>query len=160
MMDLDLYVEAATRAEVAGTTLGVDVSQWSEILGDDCVEDVRKSRMRRDYGLIEIFFVRHAAKWRSTGFSLQIHRLNQGESVVPAPLSRRYGNFRSRVKFEDLHNSILQTGSEVEELERVGECRHYKLPRSNASIYVVDEADAGLPVAYGDVWSINVLPSP
>lgn len=160
MTDLDLYVEAATRAEVAGAILGVDVSQWGEALGDDCVEDVRKSRMRRDYGLIEIFFERHAATWRSTGLSLQIHRLNQGESVVPAALSRQYGNFRSQVKFEDLRNSILQAGSDVEELERVGGHRHYKLPRSNASIYVVDEADSGLPVAYGNVWSINVLLSP
>ncbi|MEU5546609.1 hypothetical protein AB0G85_30100 [Streptomyces sioyaensis] len=159
MMDLDFYVAAATRAEIGGATLGADVSQWGDVLGDDCVEDVRKSRMRRDYGLIEIFFERRAATWRSTGFSLQIHRLALGESMVPAALPRRYGNFRSRVGFEELHKAIQRTGSDVEELERVGEYRHYKIPKSNASIYVVYEADTALPVAYGDVWSINTLPS-
>ncbi|WP_157880169.1 hypothetical protein [Streptomyces natalensis] len=106
MADLDLYVEAVTRAEILGAALGVDVSKWSEAFGDDCVEDVRKSRMRRDYGLIEIFFERRAASCCSGNFS-SIHRLGQGEHVVPRVLARRYGEFRSRAKFEDLRDSIL-----------------------------------------------------
>ncbi|GLW17703.1 hypothetical protein Stsp01_44460 [Streptomyces sp. NBRC 13847] len=158
-MDLDFYVEAAIRAKVGGAALGDDASQWSKALGDDCVEDVRKSRMRRDYGLIEIFFERRAATWRSTGFSLQIHRLTPGESVVPAALSHRYGKFRSQVNFEELHNAILRTGNDVVEWERAGEYRHYKIPQGNTSIYVADASDAALPVTSGVVWSINVHPS-
>ncbi|MFJ9410608.1 hypothetical protein [Streptomyces sp. NPDC101393] len=160
MTDLEFYVQAAIRAEVAGAALGADALQWAEAIGDDCVEDVRRSRMRRDYGLIEIFFERRTGTWQSTGFSLQVHRLGLGKDMVPAALSSRYGDFRKRVEFESLCESILHTGNDIEELERVGAHRHYKLPRSNVSIYVVGESDPALPVAYGDVWSINAMPTP
>ncbi|POX51506.1 hypothetical protein C3489_19945 [Streptomyces sp. Ru71] len=92
MSDIDFYVLAALRREVLGVSLGATPEAWQARLGDDFLDDVRKGRMRRDYGLVEIAFSRDSGIWAAVTVSLQVHRLARGlERVVPPALERAHG---------------------------------------------------------------------
>ncbi|WP_406446409.1 hypothetical protein OHB14_45190 [Streptomyces sp. NBC_01613] len=156
MSDIDFYVTAATRNEVLGVPLGTPPETWEEALGDDFLDDVQKSRMRRDYGLVEISFTKRNGVWESVSVSLQIHRLAHGlEGMVPPPLTRAYGMFSERVEFDHFCTELQARGGALEEVAdaSIGGFCHFRESAAQSSVYVVKEPPHnGLKA--GTLWSI------
>ncbi|MEU7578292.1 hypothetical protein AB0B50_11875 [Streptomyces sp. NPDC041068] len=88
MPDVGLYAEAALRKTIFGVPLGTSPEEWESALGNDFLDDVRKSRMRRDYGLIEVAFERRSGLRESVSVSLQIHRMYVTDESSQGPGNR------------------------------------------------------------------------
>ncbi|MEU9011370.1 hypothetical protein AB0D12_16625 [Streptomyces sp. NPDC048479] len=156
MSDIDFYVDAVTRNEVHGVPLGAGPPAWEEVLGADFLDDVRKSRMRRDYGLVEVAFIRREGVWESVTVSLQIHRLGRAlEGLVPAPLESAYGKFSERVRFDNFCALLQSRGGSLEQVadSSIGGFDQYREVNARSSVYVAeDPSQAGL--GEGSIWSI------
>ncbi|MFG2791452.1 hypothetical protein [Streptomyces sp. NPDC048419] len=156
MSDIDFYVIAATQNAVLGVPLGAPPEAWEGALGGDFVDDVEKSLMRRDYGLVEISFTKRHGAWESVSVSLQIHRLARGlEDMVPPQLTQRYGEFSERVRFDRFHTALLARGGALEEVPDAspGGFGHFREATAGSSVYVVEEPPhSGLEP--GTLWSI------
>jgi hypothetical protein len=161
--DLDFYAAAVTEGTIYG--LGVDSTpeQWTAELGDQCLDDVRKRGMRRDYGLIEIGFHRPKGEreWKCFSISVPVHRLASGTgNSVPERLSRDYGPFRERLPFILLAAEIKSRSEELTEDKTTPTpgFAFYRLPAAKSAIYVVREhGDDDDPHREGDVWSLALL---
>lgn len=158
MTELDFLHDVAVSGQVLGVGLGTNPTQWEQALGNDYVDDVHKGRMRRDYGLVELSFLRFENSWKCIGISIQVHRLPlPNADVIPKPLSRRYGTFQDRVSFGALVQSIIRAGASSEAIEDATRSRYRRfwIPESCALIHVIDDdvSDSGVP-GPGDVWSI------
>lgn len=77
---------------VLGLSLNNTPDEWDSRLGDRefPLVDVRKGRMRRDYGLIEVHFEKAEPGWRCLGINLEIHRLASNDYDVVPPGLRAY----------------------------------------------------------------------
>ncbi|MEU1022235.1 hypothetical protein ABZ366_09100 [Streptomyces sp. NPDC005904] len=139
---MDFYVAATLRNEVAGIPLGAPPEAWEEGLGDDFLDDIQRSYMRRDYGLIEIAFIKRAGLWESVSTSLQIHRLAHGiDGVVPLSLARSYGDFSRHVGFDTFRTALQAQGGALEEVDdlSMGGFNHFREATARSSVYVVKE---------------------
>ncbi|MEV7193970.1 hypothetical protein AB0N81_19510 [Streptomyces sp. NPDC093510] len=156
MPDIDFYVTAALRNEVLDIPLGAPPEVWEEGLGGDFLDDVTKSHMRRDYGLVEVAFTRRDGRWESVSASLQIHRLAHGlAGVVPPPLARSYGEFAEHVHFDRFRAALQARGGVLEEVagRSMGGFSHFREAAVRSSVYVEgDPPHGGLEPA--TVWSI------
>ncbi|MWA12850.1 hypothetical protein [Streptomyces sp. BA2] len=156
MSDIHFYVEATLRNEVLGVLLGASPEAWEASLGGDFLDDVQRSRMRRDYGLIEVAFVKRNGIWESVTVSVQIHRLARGlEDVVPQSLTDAYGEFSEYVPFDLFHEALLTRGGRLEEVEEpsTGGFRQFREPKAQSHLYVTGETSPG-DMRPGSVWSI------
>ncbi|MEJ8640356.1 hypothetical protein WKI68_00780 [Streptomyces sp. MS1.HAVA.3] len=94
---------------------------------------------------------------------------DQGPSKVPAPLSRWYGAFAPRARFEELRASVEALGHTIELDDPSGDIHRYRVPGSGTRVFVVADPD---PYGYGDhdpddpeevqigdIWSIDVAPA-
>lgn len=158
MTGLSFFSDVSVTGQVRGLGLGSSPAQWEQALGDDYVDDVRKGRMRRDYGLVELSFLQSEGSWDCVGISIQVHRLPLPHGdVIPESLFRAYGAFPDRISFSGLMQSALEVGIRVEVIEDATQSRYRRfwIPESRALIHVIDErlSEPGIP-APGDVWSI------
>ncbi|SOD67133.1 hypothetical protein SAMN06297387_1292 [Streptomyces zhaozhouensis] len=155
--DLDFYVRTATRGTVCGLGAGSLPTEWDLVLGGDCVDDVRKGRMRRDYGLLEASFLRREGEWQCTTVSVQVHRLVWAEDVVPRRLREEHGDFRTHVPFALLSARITEAGFGLEEVgdPSMKGFTAYRLSGTSSVLYVVrtPPGDGG-PHQGDDVWSL------
>ncbi len=150
---LTFFRDIATTGAVEGLGLDAEPDQWSRSLGTAYVEDIRRGRMRRDYGLVELSFFRTAQAWKCLEISVQVHRLAYPhEDVVPITLSRV--PFPDRVLFADLNRVIQDSGAEVEEIVDVAKSwyRRYYIPESSALVHVVSDDSLSAET----VWSISL----
>jgi hypothetical protein len=157
---LSFFRDVSVTGHVLGLGLGSKPTQWEQALGDGYIDDVRKGRMRRDYGLVELSFLRIEGFWKCTEISIQVHRLSMHhEEIIPETLLRMHGAFQERVPFSDLRQSILESGVGIETIEDVARSRYrrYWIRESRTLIHVLDDRlnESGLP-APGDVWSISL----
>ncbi|MFF4960966.1 hypothetical protein ACFY2Z_28670 [Streptomyces sp. NPDC001222] len=172
MPDLDFYAHVATRGDVLGARVGMTPAQWEEKLGADYLDDTSHGRMRRDYGLVELSFDENEGSWSCFGISVQVHRLNLGDtSTVPTPLRNAYGEFAGRARFDELAAVITGLGHTIEpdDDESDTHTRRYRVSESGARIFVIADADPyGHGTAdpddpthrqVGDVWSISLSPA-
>ncbi|WP_371790085.1 hypothetical protein OG285_03075 [Streptomyces sp. NBC_01471] len=156
MSDMGFYVDAMMRNAVLGIPMGAPPEAWEAELGGEFLDDVRKSRMRRDYGLIEIAFIRNSGVWESVTASVQIHRLARGlEDVVPAPLTHAFGAFSECVWFDPFRVELEARGGRlVEVVDSSGRgATEYREAEAGTSVYVVGEPPVG-DREPGSLWSI------
>ena len=160
MTALDFFVDVVTSGEVLGAGAGDAPDEVARALGTGYVEDVRRTTLRRDYGLIEFSWTRPGGDtaWRPGGFVVQIHRLTS--SPVTGPFDR-YGPFGQRLRFDDLVRALAARHRELEEItgdaDRPSYRRFWLADTYTVILVVADGGDGRLSA--GDVWSI-VVPSP
>ncbi len=168
---MDFYAYVATRCEVLGSGIGSGTGQWEGSLGPGYIDVPGGGLLRRDHGLVEITFSSDSAGQGSClAFGVKVHRLLHDDATrtVPAPLSRRYGAFAPRARFEELRASVAALGHTVEPDDASGDIHRYRVPASGARIFVIadpdpyghgdhDPDDPQEPQA-GDIWSIDVAP--
>ncbi|GAA3861464.1 hypothetical protein [Streptomyces sedi] len=155
--DLDFYVRTATRGTVCGLGAGSLPTEWEPVLGGDYVDDARKGRMRRDYGLVEVSFLRREGEWRCATVSLQVHRLAWAEDVVPRRLREEYGEFRTHVPFASLAAGIAEAGFGLEEVgdSSMHGFTAFRISETSSVLHVArtPPGDGG-PHHADDVWSL------
>jgi hypothetical protein len=163
---LDLYLDLLATASVAGRFAGVGrgslLAQAEAALGEDFLDDLhRKKRLlRRDYGLVELTFVRRP-DWVCAAVSIQVHRLASGApEVVPRPVRDSHGDFPRTVPFAPLAEAVRQKGHDVRAApaEADRSFLEYQVEGTTTQIYVVreDAPQAAPPNRAGDVWSISL----
>ncbi|MFE5243203.1 MULTISPECIES: hypothetical protein [unclassified Streptomyces] len=122
------------------------------------MDDMRKGRMRRDYGLVELSFIKKGEMWQCFEVSLQVHRLAKGiPDVAPGSLIEEYGELESRVRFGDLQGSVTAEGLRVAQISDRARHLHsrFSVMESRAIVHVL-EADSGDILRRGDVWSVSL----
>lgn len=160
MSALRFCVEVLRSGTVQGLGLNGQPDAWEAKLGQGYVDDVRKGRMRRDFGLVELSFLKGGEGWQCIELSLQIHRLAMGEvDVVPNFLIGKLGKFESRIKFDDLEGLLATEGIHLDRIgDRIQEPHaRFSIAESGAIVHVltVEAGGVGRP-GIGDVWSISV----
>ncbi|WP_201297909.1 hypothetical protein [Nocardia sp. CY41] len=171
LSDLGFYAHFVTCGEVLEAGIGTNPAEWEAKLGSDYIDDRVQTRMRRDYGLVELSFEEDKGEWSCFGISVQTHRLISGEvSTVPVLLRTEYGEFAPRVGFDELAALITGLGYRIEPDHdaTTTDIHRYRVPESGARVFVVADADpygcadvdAEDPAGHrvGDVWSINLSP--
>ncbi|MDT0347604.1 hypothetical protein [Streptomyces litchfieldiae] len=163
MTDLHFYASAVIEGTIYG--LGVDSTpdQWTAELSDQCLDDARKRRMRRDYGLIEVSFHRPKGEreWRCYAISVQIHRLAWGiDNNIPERLNQEHGPFNEHMPFDAIYAEIQARGAQLEKNE--GEpspgFESYRLPSARSAVYVMrTQGSEDDPHQEGDVWSLGLV---
>ncbi|WP_433452948.1 hypothetical protein ACQPXS_32740 [Streptomyces sp. CA-142005] len=156
MSELEFYAKAALRGEVLGVELGAGPEAWEERVGSDFLDDVKKSLMRRDYGLVEVTFAKTEGSWVSVAVSLQIHRLSYGlNEMVPPPIEFAHGAFSTHVRIHEFRRELEMQGGTLCEIADASRPNfvHYQEPNIGSSVYVVDQL-AHTSLKAGDIWSI------
>ena len=107
---LDFLATALVDSRILEIERGSTLTQVEVALGGSFVDDMDRRRryLRRDYGLIELNFVRDA-DWVASNAIVQVHRLVQS-APVPARLLEIYGPFPSRIWFSELLGRIEDRG--------------------------------------------------
>ncbi|MGV9626869.1 hypothetical protein [Streptomyces sp. NPDC003487] len=168
MSDLGFYAHVATHGDVLGVGIGSAPGAWDATVGRDCLDDPGKKRLRRDYGLVELSFSEVDGLMSCFGLTVQVHRLIHGP-CVPSSLVDTYGEFRPRLRFEELRSVIRSSGCEVVPDDLSGDVHRFRVAESGARIFVIDdpdpygdgEHDVDDPELHqaGDVWALSVSPS-
>lgn len=161
--DIDLYRQVVQHEGIGGPTADSTPEEWERALPGDFLEDKRKKFMRRDYGLVEVFFVRVDQQWSCSGFTIQVHRLSDGgEGSVPAYLREKYGDFRSSVRIEELTASLEGADLPLTRMENYSgkEFSQFKSPSGRVAVYVLTDPlpDSAHRISRGEFWSISVTP--
>ncbi|MEV0484971.1 hypothetical protein AB0I69_30720 [Streptomyces sp. NPDC050508] len=159
MADIDFYADTVLRHRVLDIPLGSPPSVWEERLGTDFLDDLKKGRMRRDYGLVELTFAKKGEKWESVTASLQIHRLEGGgEGLVPSQLEYSFGQFTQSVLFGAFIEALRSRGVDLEEVSGAPTkgFSQFRAQGSQTSVYVRTTEPGEKPEG-GTLWSI-VLP--
>ncbi|WP_433352209.1 hypothetical protein ACQP25_03935 [Microtetraspora malaysiensis] len=145
MGDLDFFVDLM----ITGTVLGFDhtseLADVEEVLGRDHTFEA-PSGMISDFGLVEFGWWRDRPqdKWAVTYFGAQTHRLPwlTGGDEVETALVGRYGGFRPRLDFGELHDAVQARGFTLQERPSYNEgCVDYWEPTSKIGLIAVSDAD-------------------
>lgn len=158
MSACQFLVEVLKSGAVQGLGLDAQPDAWEAMLGSGYVDDVRKGRMRRDYGLVELSFFKEGDIWQCFEVSLQVHRLAMGiPDVVPDSLIEEYGKLESRVRFSDLQANATAEGLQLAQIRDPGGHLHsrFSVMESKAIVHVL-EADSGDNLRQGDIWSVSL----
>ncbi|WP_406729514.1 hypothetical protein WJ438_40400 [Streptomyces sp. GD-15H] len=158
MSAFQFLVEVLKSGAVQGLGLDARPDAWEAKLGSGYVDDVRKGRMRRDYGLVELSFFKEGETWQCFEVSLQIHRLAAGiADIVPISLIEEYGKLESRIKFSDLQANATAEGLQVAQIGDRGRHLHsrFSVMESRVIVHVL-ETDSGDILRRGDVWSVSL----
>ncbi|MFI7173471.1 hypothetical protein [Streptomyces spororaveus] len=160
MNALEFCVEVLRSGTVQNLGLDAQPAEWEAQLGGDYVDDVRKGRMRRDFGLVELSFTRGTDGWQCVESSIQIHRLATGEpDVVPNPLIKKHGRFEERINFRDLEERMAAEGIRLRRIDDRLQEPHarFAVAESAAILHVVTAELGGMGRPHkGDVWSISL----
>lgn len=151
-------VEVLKSGTVQGLGLEARPGAWESKLGSGYVDDVRKGRMRRDYGLVELSFFKDGGTWQCFEVSLQVHRLATGISnIMPSSLIEEYGKLESRINFSDLQANATAEGLQVAQIGDRGRHLHsrFSVMESRVIVHVL-ETDSGDILRRGDVWSVSL----
>ncbi|WP_285704584.1 hypothetical protein [Microtetraspora sp. NBRC 16547] len=145
MGDLDFFADLM----ITGTVLGVDhtseLADVEEVLGRDHTFEA-PSGMISDFGLVEFGWWRDRPqdKWAVIYFGAQTHRLpwlTSGDEVEAA-LVDRYGGFRPRLDFGELHDAVQARGFTLQERPSYNEgCVDYWEPTSKMGLIAVSDPD-------------------
>ena len=107
----------------SGTVLGAKPTdspdQVAAILGSGFVEgSFDDQSMWRDYGVVEFYWVRESRDhpWVGHHFTLQVHRLSSGGSVVKGAIRERYGRFDRHLRFDKLERLLAKRGVRMEDV--------------------------------------------
>jgi hypothetical protein len=160
MTDLDFYVDALLSGLVCGVGPGSTSDEVERALGRQFVDDARRHWMRRDYGLVELYFNRVEKNWICFGFTVQVHRMSDvGVEIVPSVLVDRYGAFATSLEIEVLVDAVSAEGGRNLVRESVAaEFVRYRLDGTNSFVHALHvqskepDARAGLE----KVWSIEI----
>ena len=163
MSVLDFLAAVAVSGQVEGAGIQSTPEEWERALGADFIDDRAKKRFRRDYGLVELGFWRVDNTWRCGSLAIQVHRLWwHADSLGPARLGEKYGDFPKTVPFETLRDRLTAVGPRtaprsIQDTD-TGEYTRYYVPASKVVLMVVslevDRTEDGLPA--GSVWSLNL----
>ncbi|WP_395576848.1 hypothetical protein [Streptomyces sp. BK79] len=158
MSAFQFLVEVLKSGAVQGLGLDARPDAWEAKLGSGYIDDVRKGRMRRDYGLVELSFFKKGEIWQCFEVSLQVHRLAKDiPDVVPSSLIEEYGEMESRVRFSDLQANATAEGLQVAQISDRGRHFHsrFSVMESRAIVHVL-ETDSGDSLRRGDIWSVSL----
>ncbi|MFJ5548126.1 hypothetical protein [Streptomyces sp. NPDC093225] len=142
---------------------------WAAALGADHLEDVRRGRMRRDHGLVELSFAEEGhGRWRCLAASVQVHRLAHAAEgatgpLVPAPLARAYGRFAPRTPLAELTGALAAEGVRIVPLDdpSAAPFTRWRVPATGALVTALGaDAHEGDGVGPGDVWSVSLVRRP
>ncbi|NUL04174.1 hypothetical protein HRW07_13210 [Streptomyces lunaelactis] len=161
MSALQFCVDVLKTGMVQGVGLQSLPDAWEVALGSGYLDDVQKNRMRRDYGLIELSFLKSDGEWACIEASIQVHRLKMlpAEDVVPDVLVQRYGKFESTVRMGDLIESLAVCGVRHDLILDRNQERHkrFSVEEAPAIIHVLaNDFDTAGSLKSGDVWSISL----
>ncbi|MCT2592227.1 hypothetical protein LHJ74_20365 [Streptomyces sp. N2-109] len=154
MSDLQFYVHFIQESKVLGVDLRSAPEVWESNLGGEYVDDFRKNYGRRDYGLIEISFQKAQRTWECFGVSLQVHRLAMTDvDIIPEPLSRKFGEFRSHLPYEALLSGGLMLDRVVDSPDDALQVFEARDSIRRVQVLVANVATGG--ISAGDVWAIT-----
>ncbi|MFC0551581.1 hypothetical protein ACFFHJ_11890 [Planotetraspora thailandica] len=145
MDDLDFFADLM----ITGTMLGLDHTSTrpdvEEALGHDCTFEA-PSGMISDFGLVEFGWWRGRAddEWAVTYFGAQTHRLPwlTGTKQIESALADRYGVFRPRLDFGELHSAVQARGFTLAELPSPNDGMiEYWEPTSRMGLLVVADPE-------------------
>ncbi|MET9269994.1 hypothetical protein [Kribbella sp. NPDC003557] len=155
MADVDFFVDVMVSGAILGVGLTDSPAEVARVLGGDFVEDRERLRLRRDYGLVEVFWARRSGSegWQPDGFTVQAHRL--ASITVAETFVHRYGAFGRRLRFARLNAELDRLGYHLQEITKPVDAgyRRFWLAESRTSLVVTTSASAQVDV--GDVWSIS-----
>jgi hypothetical protein len=161
MSALEFYTDFVTSGLVQGVGLHSTLEVWTDNLGTSCIDDKSRSgkQLRRDYGLIELGFLRVNKSWSCFLISLQVHRLWRYDDNVPQKLVDRYGEFPRSLQFQDFDRAVRALGYEPELIadDHDSDIARYHVAVANVLIGVVAKATEepdSLPV--GSVWAMHL----
>ena len=163
MTDIDFYVDMLTSGMVWGVGPGSTADEIEDALGESFVDDVRKQRMRRDYGLVEFQFNRVKSDWVCFGVSVQIHRvLDAGAKIIPPVLADNYGAFPASVEVGHLAEVIgSKKGRSLVREDNTGEFVRYRVDGTNSFVHARRGPPESSPNSSSeDVWSIEIREAP
>ncbi len=160
MTDVDFYVDALLSGLICGVGPGSTAGEIEEALGSDFVDDARKQRMRRDYGLVEFHFNRRPPTWVCVGASIQVHRLLDAvPGIIPPALIDRYGMFVASLEVGHLTDALrAKGGGNLVREETSGEFVRYRVDGTNLLVHA-RQVQSKSPDAGSDsekVWSIEM----
>jgi hypothetical protein len=160
----NFFVDFAVNGQVEGVSLNSTPEDWTLNLGPEFIDDKNKNntRMRRDYGLVELGFLRAEGLWNCFLISLQVHRLWRNNNNVPPRLVARYGEFPKSVPFRELRTILSEVGYEPQLIADQGpsDTARYHIPSTGVLIGVVSkEAGEHDNAPAGSVWSMHLSQS-
>jgi hypothetical protein len=161
MSALEFFTNFVTSGRVEGVGLNSTLGEWADSLGSDYIDDKSRSgkQLRRDYGLVELGFLRRNKLWSCFLISLQVHRLWQYDDNVPQALIDRYGEFPRSLQFQDLDRALLALGYEPKPIadEDGSDIARYSISVSNVLIAVIARAaeESNYPPV-GSVWAMHL----
>ena len=160
MTDLDFYVDALLSGLVCGVGPGSTSDEVERALGRQFVDDARRHWMRRDYGLVELYFNRIEKNWICFGLTIQVHRISElGIDIIPSVLVDRYGTFATSLGVDVLVDAVSAERSRNLVREGVtGGFVRYRLDGTNSFVHAVQVQSEELGVCAGleEVWSIEI----
>ena len=145
---LAFYMDVITSGTVLGAKPTDSPDQVTAILGSDFAENSFDDQtMWRDYGMVEFFWYRESRDhpWTGQHFTLQVHRLSSGRSVVNKAIRERYGRFDRHLRFDKLERLLAKRGVRMED---VPDCNapaltlHWQ-PASQVSVMVCRAPERG-----------------
>jgi hypothetical protein len=116
---LAFYVDVITSGTVLGAKPTDSPDQVTAILGSDFAENSFNGwSMWRDYGMVEFFWHRESRDhpWVGHHFTLQVHRLSSGGSIVNREIRKRYGRFDRHLRFDKLERLLAKRGVRMEDV--------------------------------------------
>ncbi|MGC4876807.1 hypothetical protein ACLQ26_11185 [Micromonospora sp. DT43] len=158
MIDLAFYVDAARSGSILGVGPGSTADEIQNALGRDFVDDARRGRMRRDYGLVEFQFNRSGSGWLCFGMAIQVHRLPSGGTrIIPAALRDRYGQLAASVDADLFAQALAMRGGQIVREGVEGEFTRYRVDGTSSFVHVHEERQELIGEGgSGDVWSIEI----
>lgn len=161
MSALDFFVDFALNGRIQGVGLNSTPEMWTEDLGTDYIDDKSKNgkRLRRDYGIVELGFVRKNGLWSCFLISLQAYRLWRYADCVPQKYLDGYGEVPRSIQFEDVRNALRVHGCEPQLIadDNGADTARYYVPPVNVLIAVVaGEAEQLNDLSAGSIWSMHL----
>ncbi|MEV5576768.1 hypothetical protein AB0L06_42655 [Spirillospora sp. NPDC052269] len=146
MSDLDFFVDLMTTGTVLGIDHTSDLATVEGVLGPGCTSELSPSVRLSDFGLIEFGWYRSGPQdeWEVTYFGAQTHRLPwlTRDGSIEAALVDRYGDFRPRLDFDELHTAVQARGFTLEECPSLNDdCVEYWEPTTRMGLVVNSEPD-------------------
>jgi hypothetical protein len=160
MTGIDFYVDALLSGLVCGVGPGSTADEIESALGRDFVDDARKQRMRRDYGLLEFYFDRVKQAWICVGSTIQVHRLLDADlEIVPSAVADRYSAFATTLGVKFLAEAVsAKGGPDLVRESATGEFVRYHLHGTGRFVHARQIQAEAVDACPGleEVWSIEI----
>lgn len=154
-----LLVEACRDQRVGGPLLSRTLGEVEAVLGEDFYEEEFPGGLRRDYGLLELSFVR-VDEWRCNAVTLELHRLTYDLEPGPGPLLEEYGPYPKSVSYEKLLTVLRKAGVLLTPLPPVLDQERMGVNGTTTVVNALPDEDTGeLAVWSIDFWA-GLFPDP